>query len=268
MPLKPLFDCDLSLFPRDDRKPVDSAQIRRARAANRDSQWRADMARAYAYTAGRARTDDEAQAAETAYAEALEAGPDFARYRRDSDFAPPPRLSMDRNALARLRFKLHALYKGSWATKEKGKHAGLIQRTTLAVFDALCALAARHGQVFPSLVGLAWLAKCSRNTVIAALKQLEFFGFITVHRRIKRIKTALGFRTVQDTNAYSLQEPNSWAQMALSIFGLSSKPASESNKRGARNSNFFINNEKGQNSTLLRRITDPWQQLKDEWDAI
>ena len=54
------------------------------------------------------------------------------------------------------------------------------QRTTIAVFDALCSLAKKHGRVFPSHEGIAYPAKCSKNTVIAALKQLEFFGFVTV----------------------------------------------------------------------------------------
>jgi hypothetical protein len=156
---------------------------------------------------------------------------------------------MDRNALARLRFKLHGIFRGSWAVKAKGKHCGVIQRTTLAVFDALAGLALKHGKVFPSLEGLAFLSKCSKNTVIAALKELQQFGFVVVHRRVKRVKTALGFKTVQDTNAYSLTEPQGWGAMALKLFGgfvARMKDASESNNWAARDSDFYKSGAKGQ----------------------
>ena len=172
MPAKPLSEINSTLFPDLSPSLPDSGERRRPRARDRAAQWRVDMARAYAYAASRAQSGQEAEALAQAYEQTLEDGPDFTRYRRDSDFAPPPKITMDRNALARLRFKLHAIYKGSWKHKEKGKHAGVIQRTTLAVFDALCGLAAKHGQVFPALEGLAYLAKCCKNTVIAALKEL------------------------------------------------------------------------------------------------
>ena len=42
-----------------------------------------------------------------------------------------PKITADRNALARIRFKLVAIANGSWETREKGKHAGLVQCTTL-----------------------------------------------------------------------------------------------------------------------------------------
>jgi hypothetical protein len=37
-----------------------------------------------------------------------------------------------------------------------------------------------------------------------ALARLKRLGLITVHRRLKRIKTKLGFKVVQDWNAYEL----------------------------------------------------------------
>jgi hypothetical protein len=248
----------------------DSGGRSRPRARDRAAQWQAETARAYGYAASRIRDPQALAMLDKAFAEAMEAGPDFTRYRRGSDFASPPKISMDRNALVRLRFKLHAIFKGSWAVKEKGKHCGVIQRTTLAVFDALLGLALKHGQVFPSLVGLAVIAKVSKNTVIAALKELQEFGFVTVHRRLKRVKTALGFKTVQDTNAYSLSEPSGWGAMALKLLGgaLFNGDASESNKWTARATNSHSTREHGANLPPKGPPDNPWGNLREAWEAF
>ena len=58
---------------------------------------------------------------------------------------------------------------------------------------------------------------------------LTLYGLVIVHRRIKRIRTALGFKVVQDTNAYTIQEPKGLGALAASIF----KRASESRKWSA-----------------------------------
>lgn len=244
-------------------KPPASGGRSRPRARDRAAQWQIETARAYAYAQSRTRDPKALADLDKAFAEAMERGPDFTRYRRGSDFAPPPRISLDRNALVRLRFKLHAIFKGSWATKEKGKHCGVIQRTTLAVFDALLGLALKHGQVFPSLVGLAILAKVSKNTVIAALKELQEFGFVTVHRRLKRVKTALGFRTVQDTNAYSLSEPNGWGAMALKLFSglFPQRDATESNNRAASATDSHSSKNSNVNSAPPRAPNKPSDEL-------
>jgi hypothetical protein len=210
------------------------AQSKSIRARRRAGQWRDGLAKAFAYAAGRARDPAEQERIWRAYEEELESGPDFARYRGRSEFREAPRITADRNVLARIRIKLIAIANGSWETKTKGKHAGLVQPSTVRVFDALCSLAKKHGRVFPSHKGIAYLAKCSKNTVIAALKQLEFFGFVTVYRRVKRIRTQAGSRTVQDTNAYLLNEPNAWGEKAFSLFIPSGPRSSESNNWRAR----------------------------------
>lgn len=270
MPLKPLFEIASPLFPDLPAAPPDPAESggrRRARSRDRAAQWEADLAKAYGYAAGGAGTPQEAAALERAYAEALGEGADFMRTRRGSDFAPPPKISMDRNALARVRFKLLSVFRGSWAVKEKGKHCGVIQRTTLAVFDALAGLALKHGKVFPSLEGLAFLSKCSRNTVIAALKELQQFGFVTVHRRLKRVKTALGSRTVQDTNAYELHAPQGWGATALKLYSgfvARREDGSESNKWTARKPDSYSSTHPPQNSPFQNPIephpADHWEQ--------
>lgn len=199
-----------------------------ARAQRRAEEWRAYLGKSFAQALQRARDPAEQDRIWKAYEQELESGPDFIGYHAGSQFREAPRISFDRNALTRLRVQLLALANGSWATKAKGKHAGLVQPSTLRVFDALCGLARKYGRAFPSHKGLAYLAKCSKNTVISALKVLEFFGFLTIHRRLKRVHTALGLRTVQDTNAYALREPGSWVDKALALFARPPR-ASESN---------------------------------------
>jgi hypothetical protein len=75
-------------------------------------------------------------------------------------------------------------------------------------------LALHYGEVRPSLDGIKRLACVCKLTVVNCLKLLEFYGFVLVHRRIKRIRTALGFKVVQDTNAYTIQEPKGLGALA------------------------------------------------------
>ena len=235
-----------------------------ARAKRRASQWQQGLSKDASYAGRRARHEQERARVWQAYEEELERGPDFTRYHGGSEFIDPPKITADRNALARIRFKLVGIAKGSWAKKEKGKHAGLVQHSTIRVFDAICSLAKKHGRVFPSLVGLAYLAQCSRNTVLSALKQLEFFGFITVHRRIKRVATPLGFRVEQDTNAYNIQEPNSFGQIALRLFGF----VKESNNWEASPSNSLFDKSKGQNLAHQRPSGGAWDDLREAWEVL
>jgi hypothetical protein len=56
---------------------------------------------------------------------------------------------------------------------------------------------------------IAEAAHYCRRTIADALARLKRLGLITVHRRLKRIKTKLGFKVVQDWNAYELHPPGS-----------------------------------------------------------
>jgi hypothetical protein len=94
------------------------------------------------------------------------------------------------------------------------------------VLKALLNLALQYGEVRPSLLGIARLACACKQTVVNCLKLLSLYGFVIVHRRIKRIRTALGFKVVQDTNAYAIQEPQGLGAIALRMF----RQASESRK--------------------------------------
>jgi hypothetical protein len=256
--------------PTDSR---DSGERPLARAQQRAARWQSDLARGFAYASQRARNDAERAALERAYEATLSEGPDFTRYHGGSDFIAPPKISMDRNALARLRFKLHGLFKGSWGTKAKGKHCGVIQRTTLDVFDALLSLAKKYGEVYPSLDGLAHLSQCCKNTVIAALKELERFGFIVKHRRIKRVQTDFGVKVVQDSNAYDLTDPmNGFGALAMRIFcgetsAAGSRSPSESNKWAAMNPSSSNQEGYGQKSRPDRSPDGAWAGLRAAWEC-
>jgi hypothetical protein len=58
----------------------------------------------------------------------------------------------------------------------------------------------------------------SKPTVVKAISTLALMGFITVYRRIKRIRTALGIRVVQDSNAYSYHPPTGLGALGWAIW--------------------------------------------------
>ena len=136
-------------------------------------------------------------------------GPDFMRQRPGSVIAEAPVVTLDRNERMRLVWKFRALTRRSWVAKETGRHRGVITRTAESVFGALMYLTEKYGRVFPSLEGLAHLAMCCKQSVVTALADLERLGFVSGIRRIRQVKTALGFTTRQITNAYRVHEPTS-----------------------------------------------------------
>jgi hypothetical protein len=105
--------------------------------------------------------------------------------------------------------KFRAVCRRSWEAKAKGKHRGAVTRAMEATFLALIYLAEKYGRVFPSQVGLAYRAMLCKQSVVAALAELERLGFVTRIRRLRQVDTPLGFQTVQDTNAYLVHEPTS-----------------------------------------------------------
>jgi hypothetical protein len=197
----------------DDREP--GAPAFRARAKAREADWRRQLARAYAYQAARSPEDAEELLREYERREAE--GPDFMRVRPRSVFEDAPVVTLDRNERVRLMGKFRALSRGSWVAKAKGKHRGVITRTAEAVFEALLYLVEKYGRVFPSLEGLAHLARCCRASVATALDDLELLGFVTRIRRVRRVQTPLGFKVVQVTNAYQVHEPVSGLGLLASI---------------------------------------------------
>jgi hypothetical protein len=190
---------------------------------------------------GQARNDDERAFVERLYDEAMAEGPDFINYRSKSAFLAAPRLGIDRNAYARILNALEAIERGTYRTcREKGKHG--VPRTVARVLKALLNLALQYGEVRPSLLGIARLACACKQTVVNCLKVLALYGFVVVHRRVKRIRTALGFKVVQDTNAYTIQEPQGLGAMAVRMF----KQASESRKCPPSSKDFHSSKRAGQ----------------------
>jgi hypothetical protein len=196
-----------------DREP--GAPAFKARAKAQEADWRRQLARAYAYQAARSPEDAEELLREYERREAE--GPDFMRVRPKSVFDDAPVVSLDRNERIRLMGRFRALARGSWVKKAKGKHRGIVTRTAEAVFEALLYLVEKYGKVYPSLEGLAHLARCCRASVVTALDDLELLGFVTRIRRCRRVQTPLGFRVEQITNAYRLHEPTRGVGLLASI---------------------------------------------------
>jgi hypothetical protein len=247
--LQPLFDAVGSLLPGLPALPVPSTEAcnpSAIRQQRRAADWNQQLARAYAYQVERAHSPEEAAALEAEYEQRMNEGPDFLHYRRKSDFMEAPEITLDRNARARLMTNFRAMRRGSWETKTKGKHSGVISRTAVSVFEAIMYLAQKYGRLFPSLEGLMHLACCCKQSVVTALNDLERLGFITRHRRKKTIMTPLGLKTVQATNAYEVHEPNTGiGRLALALF----TPKSESNNQAARIPNSSPNRGQRKDST-------------------
>ncbi len=252
------------LFDGLPRQP-DSApapKVTSARSRNRAGWWRQDLERSRAYLYGQATTEAEAELIDRAYEEALREGPDFTNYRRDSVFADAPRLKIDRNTYARIMFALDMIERGTYR-HSRAKGAQGMPRTLARVLKALLGLALRYGRVCPSLEGIARLACVCKQTVVNCLKLLELYGFVVIQRRIQRIRTALGFKTVQATNSYVIQEPGGLGALALSVF----KKASESKTRSASSFHSFTKNTGRPNLPPWGVPDGVYGQLYAEWEA-
>jgi RNA polymerase-binding transcription factor DksA len=237
--------------------------IKSARSRNRAAWWRQDLDRTATYLMGQASTEDERAFVEQLYEQAVEEGPDFINYRAKSAFEAAPRLGIDRNAYARILNALDMIERGTYRhCREKGKQG--IPRTVARVLKALLNLALKYGEVRPSLDGIKRLACVCKQTVVKCLKVLTLYGLVLVHRRIKRIRTALGFKVVQDTNAYTIQEPKGLGALAASIF----KRASESKKWSASSTEIHP-------IKRMRPSSQPWSvpdgvygSIYAQWEAI
>lgn len=200
------------------------------RCRDRAATWHADMARAASYYYEKATTPEQRAELDAAYEEALGQGPDFTRYHRGSEFRHPPQLNTDRNHLARLMFMADTIERKSWAVRQKGKHGGALGRSALAVFRVLLfVVSKRDGCLYPSLETIARLARMSKPTVVKAIARLTLMGFLTVYRRIKRIRTPFGIKVVQDSNCYEYHPPTGLGALGWAIW----RP-SKSNKSPAR----------------------------------
>ena len=115
------------------------------------------------------------------------------------------RRHLDRNAIAKIKAACHALDTAEWKDRTKGKHGGATPAR--CVLEALLWLSRPGKGLCLPYEAIAEAAHYCRRTIADALQRLKRLGLITIHRRLKRIKTALGFKVVQDWNAYELHPP-------------------------------------------------------------
>jgi hypothetical protein len=177
---------------------------RAIRATKRAAEWRKDLHRAHGYLRSRA-GEEEGKALDAELERQLAAGPDFARYHGGSDFRDAPILHLDRNAIAKIKVAAHAIDTAEWKDRAKGKHGGATPAR--CVLEALLWLSRPGKGLCLPYEAIAEAAHYCRRTIADALQRLKRLGLITIHRRLKRIKTALGFKVVQDWNAYELHPP-------------------------------------------------------------
>jgi hypothetical protein len=211
----PLSETTDTLFPELATSSTETG----ARSKRREAQWRSDLTRAWGYWRGKARSDHEAARIDASFEEQLAEGPDFIRYHRDSDFRDAPKVHLDGNAVAKLMATYRAIERGSWKVKEKGKHGGALGRPALRLLETFLFVLYRPGKALClSYDSIAAAAMLSRRCVVDAMQHLARLGLITIHRRVKRIKTELGFKVVQDCNAYDLHPPRGLGALAAQLF--------------------------------------------------
>ena len=169
---------------------------RAIRCRDRTAKWESNIHRAAVQLM--AACPDNADAILEHVEREIMAGPDFSRCHRRSDFRSAPKVNTDRNFLARMMFVARTIEGKSWATKAKGKHGGALGRSAMRLLEVLLYVVnKRDGYLAPCYDTLATLARMSRRAVITAMRVLETMGFVTVHRRIKRVRTPFGAKVVR-----------------------------------------------------------------------
>jgi hypothetical protein len=229
MPLKPLSSFASTLFPlpegerRDSTEspPSPSGATPTIRATRKAAAWRAQISRAYAYQLERTRSQAARDALERDYAQAMEDVPDFARIHKGSDFTPPPVKPFDAREAREIMSQARAIERGTYESREKGAHGGVIGKSALRVLETLLFVMwpiCRRG-MFPSLQHIATKAQVSVRTVQTSLAVLKLLGFVTIFRRMKRVASALGQMLRQDSNAYLLHAAKGLGAIGNALFG-------------------------------------------------
>jgi hypothetical protein len=220
---------------------------------NKAAEWHSEAYRAAAECENLYRAEAEKIDAELA---ARGAG----KFRRESGFKNPPKNNLDRNFVARVWFVAKVIEQKSWNCRAKGKHGGLTGTVGLEVLRTLLFVIKKvDGRLYPSLEAIAKLSRKSKQAVVTAIKLLERMGFITVHRRVKRIRTPHGVRVVQDSNAYEFHLPVAGlGALAMAVF--CSRP-SESTKLDA----IKHKDQNGRESELGKTVKGLSRKEIDRW---
>jgi len=208
--------------------PREGRPSRRVRCRDRAVQWQSDMHRAATQLMVACPADSDAIVAHLE--REIEGGPDFTRCHRGSDFRSPPKVNTDRNVIAKIYASARAIENRSHT---KGKHGGTLGKAALELLRVFLYVVNKSGgYLCPDYDTLAKLTGYCRRTIATGIRMLQLMGFITVHRRIKRVHTAFGPKVVQDSNAYEYHLPTKGlGALARAFFRL----PSECNSRTARN---------------------------------
>jgi hypothetical protein len=185
-------------------QPPRCTSIKEALQLKRELRRRKQLAAAWEFMRRQARTEEEKAELDQELERQLAEGP---RYHRGSRFTDAPHVNTDRNFLSRVLFLARALESRSYKERAKGAHGGVLGRSALNVLELLINFAKKRGKVAPGYVALAVMARVCRDTVMTAIAALERWGFVTVVRRLKKVRTALGAKIVQDTCAFDLHPP-------------------------------------------------------------
>ena len=199
--------------------------------------WADGLTRTY-YALAQRTDENQLAALDVIYQQAIAAGPDFMRIRRNAVSATMPVVVFDRAKAAEIMASARKIEQESYKTRAKGKHGGAIGRSAMALLEWFCFRAwpmAKLG-MFPSLAFIADGARMSKDTVVRSLRTLELMGLIQITRRRKLILTALGPRQVQTTNAYTLSLPTGIGALAMSVFA---KPSGTENPRGIKEHSYL-----------------------------
>ncbi len=252
----------LPLFPQLGQAPQPSQPA--IRATRRAAQWREDVTRQWAYFRQRARSEAESARYDEAFERLLEEGPDFLRHHSESDFYSPPPFKIDRNDRAKLMHMVRAIENGSRKVKDKGKHGGALGRMAVRVLEVLLfVIAASSRALCVSYDRLAEVAGMCRRTAFSAIRTLALMGFVTVHRRVKRIETPLGFKVVQDVNAYTVHPPRGLGAIARQLFGA----RSECSNCTAKESSIQTKRPNRPKTPPWGIPDGVWNSLHEQWEA-
>lgn len=258
-----LFPLSQKLFPAPPQLPPHALQA--IRSTRKLAQWKAGISQAYAYLSGRTHDPQEQGWLDLHHEQIMQDKPDFARVRRTATFAAAPVIIYNQAAAAEIMKQAREIERSSYAARAAGKHGGSLGRQALALLEWFCFVMwpkARHG-MFPSLAHIATQTRMNKDTVVAASRTLELFGFLTVMRRRKRVQTAFGVKQVQDTNAYVLNLAKGLGALALTV--IDKVKASESGKPSAKETIFFNRGFQPKGAAEKGEAWGFWGQIKEAW---
>jgi hypothetical protein len=131
------------------------------------------------------------------------------RYRAGSRHLEPPSNETDVFHRTMIWRDVEELERKSYERRGKGRRNGAIGKVGLELLRTILFRLDKSdaGKVYPSYETLAELTQYGQRAIIYAMKRLERFGFVTIHRRCKWIETPYGRRLVQDSNAYEYHRP-------------------------------------------------------------